>query len=212
MVLVDSTSALPVPVVNVSLMAARWRRMERPSSNERVDAAALRPCQPAVEQRDAGVATEGEHLPKLFFQEVGAVQTAVGAGDVGQLGGLPLREVFGVAPQHVAGALEILGQRPLAGSAGVVPHLATDHVKRVGGPLHHVEGVHGELGVEAAGTHDVADPVGRICRYKPYLQRSGTAQLVEELPHGGLVPPRRSPHQPAGVMIDHHREVSVPLR
>jgi len=44
-------------------------------------------------------------------------------------------------------------------------------------------------------------------------QRRGPlgAQLVEERPHRVGVTALSRPHQPAGVVIDHHRQVPVPL-
>jgi hypothetical protein len=53
--------------------------------------------------------------------------------------------------------------------------------------------------------------VGRIGRYEPDLQGSRRTELVEEAGHDRLVAAWGGPHQPAGVVIDHHRQVPVPF-
>jgi hypothetical protein len=50
--------------------------------DERGQAAAPRPLDPAVEQRDRGVGGQPVDLAELLFEQVGAVERPVGALDV----------------------------------------------------------------------------------------------------------------------------------
>ena len=58
-------------------------------------------------------------------------------------------------------------------------------------------------------SHDVADPVRGIGRHMGDLAAPLDAQDVEEPPQGGGVTTRRGPHQPAAVVINHHRQIPV---
>ena len=80
----------------------------------RWDSAAPRPFQPVVEQCDAVGALEREHLTKLLFEQVGAIEMVVRLGDRCELGSVAGGEVVGVLPQRVAGVLELPGDGFLA--------------------------------------------------------------------------------------------------
>jgi hypothetical protein len=75
--------------------------------HEHRDAAAARPGDPPVQGLLAVFAFDREHMPQALFEQIGAIQSGVGLGDPGQLGGLAFGEVFGVFPQRIAGALEL---------------------------------------------------------------------------------------------------------
>ncbi len=61
---------------------------------------------------------------------------------------------------RIAGMAALRQRLVTAVAAGRVPHVASDLVERVGGPLHDMEGVHGQPGVQAAGVDYRGDPLG----------------------------------------------------
>jgi hypothetical protein len=62
------------------------------------DAAALRPGAPPVEGLFPFFPFDFEYVPEAFFEQVGAVQAGIGAGDPFQLGLLAPGQVFRVLP------------------------------------------------------------------------------------------------------------------
>jgi hypothetical protein len=74
--------------------------------DERGDAAASRPAQPAVEGFLAGLALDGEDVAQAFLEQVGAVLPGVGLRDPGQSVGLVDGQGVGVLPERVAGVLQ----------------------------------------------------------------------------------------------------------
>jgi hypothetical protein len=96
--------------------------------SERLEATSPGPLQPRVEDGDRLVAINAVDLSELFFEQGGAVQALVDVLDVDELELLASGQVLGVFPQREAGALEIFGERDLAGLAGLVSDLAADLV------------------------------------------------------------------------------------
>jgi hypothetical protein len=74
-----------------------------------------------------------------------------------------------------------------------------------------VEGVQAQHGLGAARRDRVGDPVGGVGADQAELGRALGAERVEEAVQGGLVMAGRGPDQPAGVVVDHHRQVAVAL-
>ena len=64
-------------------------------------------------------------------------------------------------------------------------------------------------GVGTAVAHDVADRLRRVTAHQADLATAVMAQGVEEALEGGLVVALGRPHQPAAVVVDHHRQVAV---
>ena len=67
-----------------------------------------------------------------------------------------------------------------------------------------VERVQAHDRLRAAARDHAGDPAGRIRAHMGELAGVITAEGVEEALQGGLVVAGRGPHQPAGVVIDHH--------
>lgn len=137
--------------------------------DERGDAAAASPADPAVEHFFAGGTLEHECHPQALVQQVGAVQARIGLGDPGRLLVLAVGEVLRVLPQRVAGVLECPGVpgRPACptavdGTAGFVPSLAANLVEGVGGAGDDVESVGASHSVGASFGHHLGDPVSGI--------------------------------------------------
>jgi hypothetical protein len=135
----------------------------------------------------------------------------VDVGDTGEGAALAHGQVFWVLPQGEPGALELAGQRRLPAASCGVPGLAADLVQRVGGPADDVEGVQAQHCLGAARRDGVGDPVGGVRADQAELARAVLAERVEEAVQRGLVMAGRGPDQPAGVVVDHHRQVAVPL-
>lgn len=138
--------------------------------DERWDATTSGPRQPALQQPGRAHPLEFEDQPQLLFEQVGAVQAVVDAGDPGELGTLAAGQVFRVLPQRVPGTVEVAGQGRVASRAGGVPHLAADLVERVGGPPDDMERVGAQRGVLAAGCHHPRDPFRRVRAHQPQLR------------------------------------------
>jgi hypothetical protein len=64
--------------------------------------------------------------------------------------------------------------------------------------------------VRGALSDDAADPVSHIRRNIRQQRRSIGTDLVEERVQCGVVASGSGPHQPAGVMVDHHDRITVP--
>ena len=144
LVLTDSMSPLDRPC---SMAARIWggvlddAALER---DERFDAAASGPGDPAVEGFGGLVGGEFEDRPQAFLEQVGAVEPGVGLGDPVQLRLLAVGEVLRVLPQRVPGAAQCLGRSGghggapamgppvvagVPGAAGGVPGLATHRIE-----------------------------------------------------------------------------------
>jgi hypothetical protein len=141
--------------------------------DERGDAAAPRPGQPAVQCLFPGGALDGEDVAQPFFEQVAAVQSRIGFGDPGELVALAVGEILRVLSEGVAGVLERTGVAGGVASAaafaapgpvpsGVVPRLAAYLVQCFGGPLDDVERVSALHRVRAAFGDDLRDPLGLI--------------------------------------------------
>ena len=129
--------------------------------------------------------------------------------DAGELLPVAFGEPLGVHPEREAGALEFSRESGLAGFASVVPDVAADLVERVGRELDHVERVQADLGVRAALGDGDRDPVGHVAGHQLDLLAAVVAQQIQELVDRLLVAAGVRPHQPAGVVVDHDREVSL---
>jgi hypothetical protein len=89
--------------------------------------------------------------------------------------------------------------------------LAADLVQRIGRPADDMEGVQAQHCPGAARRDRVGDPGGGVGADQAELGRAVLAERVEEAVQRGLVMAGRGPDQPAGVVVDHHRQVAVPL-
>jgi hypothetical protein len=210
LVLIDSTSPLDRPYSRLAWMPSRCSLIDRASLTN-AGCGSAGPRKPGVQQRDRAGALELEHQPQFLLEQIGPVQSAVNVGDAGEGAALADGEVFWVLPQREPGTLELSGQCRLAAAAGGVPGLAADLVQRVGGPADDVEGVQAQHGLGAAAGERVGDPGGRIRADQAELGRAVLAERVEEAVQRGLVMAGRGPDQPAGVVVDHHRQVAVAL-
>jgi hypothetical protein len=63
----------------------------------------------------------------------------------------------------------------------------------------------------AALGHHGRDPLGGVGADQPQLLAARLAEGVEEAAKRGRVMAGGGPHQPPGVVVDHHRQVSVAL-
>jgi hypothetical protein len=72
-----------------------------------------------------------------------------------------------------------------------------------------VEGVQAEPRLGAALGHHARDPLGRVGADQPDLLAARLAEGVEEAAECPCVMARGGPHQPARVVVDHHRQVPV---
>jgi hypothetical protein len=72
-----------------------------------------------------------------------------------------------------------------------------------------VEQVKTECGLRATLADHRGDPVGGVCADQFDGQAALRAEQIEEGAQGRLVPTSRCPHQPAAVVVDHHRQVAV---
>ncbi len=194
--------------------------------DEGIEAASGGPAQPPVQGLDGFVAGQLEDQSQTFLEQVGAVEAGVGLGDPGQLVGLSFGEVLGVLPQCLAGPFQGSGVAggqaaglavgaagavaATGGAAGAVPGLPTDHVEGVGRPADHVERVGAAHRVRASLGDHVADPLRAVGADLGDQRAALRAEGVEERVQGGLVPAWRGPHQPAGVVVDHDRQIPVP--
>ena len=163
--------------------------------DERLEPAASCPFQPCLEQREGMVGGDAVDLAQLLAEQVGAVQPLVELLDAGELELLALGEVLGVLPEREPGAFELARELRLALAAGLVPHLATDLVQRVGGGLDDVKWVQADDRVRAALGHGAGDPVGVVAGHQRYLRAAFLAQGVEELLGRFAVPAGVRPHQ-----------------
>jgi hypothetical protein len=92
----------------------------------------------------------------------------------------------------------------VAPAADGAPGRGPDDTQGLVGPFDDVEGVGAlDCGRASLGDH-VADPGGRIGRDMGDLAAAMLAEIVEEPAQGGPVSSRFGPHQPAGVVVDHH--------
>jgi hypothetical protein len=98
----------------------------------------------------------------------------------------------------------------LGDRTGIVPGLQPHPVQRLGGPGHDVEGIGAADRVRAPLAHDGRDPVGGIGCDVRDLGAAFGAEGVEELGQRRPVPTWCRPDEPAGIVIDHHRQVAVP--
>ena len=150
-------------------------------------------------------------LAQLLAEQVGAVQPVVELLDPRQLELLALGQVLGVLPQREPGAFELAGELGLALAAGLVPDLAADLVQRVGGGLDDVKRVQTHDRVRAPLGHRAGDPVGVIAGHQLDPLQALVSEEIEELLGRFAVATRVRPDQLAGVVVDHDREVSLPL-
>ena len=118
-------------------------------------------------------------------------------------------EVLGVLPQREAGALEVARELGLAAAARLVPDLATDLIKRVGGELDHVERIDAALGVGAALGDRRSDPGSHVAGHQLDLFAALFTELIEEALDGRAVAAGGRPHQPAGVVADDDGQIAL---
>jgi hypothetical protein len=123
--------------------------------------------------------------------------------DRGELRCLAIGEVLRVLPDREPGALQLSGELDVALATGLVPHLPADLVERFGGEHHDVERVHAPDRLRDPFGDRPGDPGGHVRRHQFDLFAALLAQRVEARKHRPAVPARSSPHQPAGVMVDH---------
>jgi hypothetical protein len=180
--------------------------------DERLQPASPCPRQPRVEQLERVLeARSVVDLAQLFFEQVGAVDRGVELLNPGELGLLAFGQVLGLLPEREPGALEIFAELLVAGAARLVPDLAADLVQRVGRCLDDVPRVKADLGVRAALRDRPGDPLGVVAGHELDLLAALFPQQIQELLDRFAVAAERRPHQPAGVMVDHDREVFLTL-
>jgi hypothetical protein len=192
-------------------MPARWSVMERASLTKAGNPAAAGPGKPGVQQRDRAGALELEHQPQLLLEQIGLVEVLVDLCDAGELAALAHGQVLGVLPQREPGTLELAGQRRLPAPPCGVPGLAADLVQRIGRPPHDVKGVQAQHDCRAAAGDRVGDPGGRIRAHMGELAGAIGSEGIKEAFQGLLIVAGRGPHQPAGVVVDHHGQVAMAL-
>jgi hypothetical protein len=93
--------------------------------------------------------------------------------------------------------------------AGRVPDLPAGLTQRVAGPLDHGERVGAHGGGGTAGRDHPGDPRCRVGADQLDLLAARKAKRVEEAAQRRGVMPGRRPHQPASIVVDHHRQVPV---
>ena len=166
------------------------------------------PGDDAGQQGPAVLASRGERLPQLLFDEVGAVERPVGLLDVGQAGLLGAGQcLWGLEqgpPRRAVGD-------GLAGGLGLAGDPAADLVDGLAGPLLDVEGVHADQGLRGPFGDHIVDPGRAVAGHVGQQRGPGRAERVEERRDGGLVAALLGPHHPAGVVIDHNHEVLMAL-
>src|SRR5439155_4804549 len=131
---------------------------------------------------------------QTFLEQVGAPESRVGLGDPVELVALSVREVLGVLPEGVAGPLEgpsLAGRSARSPAvhraAGLVPGLAANLVKGLGGPGNDMEGVRASQRVGATLGDHGGDPLGCIGADMGDLCRSLGPKSVEEPAQSGFV-------------------------
>jgi hypothetical protein len=129
--------------------------------DERGQATSPGPRDPLVEQPDRVLGGQPVDLPELLLEQVRPVQPGVGLLDARELRGLAVGEVFGVLPQRVPCALEILRSGDLTGLARLVSDLAADLVQRVGREHHDVKRVDAADRAGDPVGNRAGDPAGR---------------------------------------------------
>src|SRR5262245_49885879 len=100
----------------------------------------------------------------------------------------------------------------VAVAAGGVPRLATHGIECLGGPADDVKRVGAADGVGASLADHVSDPFGPVRADMGDLGTpafTGCLQRIEEGAHGRAFAAGMSPHQPAGVVVDHDGQVLV---
>jgi len=178
--------------------------------DEGVEAAPLRPGDPAAQQRSrVGQLNALEDRPELLFQQVGPVEPAVGLGDPSECGALVAGQVGWVFQQRPPAALE-------RGGLGVVPigaqprdHPAAHLVEGFGGPRDDVEGVQAQHRGGSAGRDHVVDPLGAVGGDVGELPGSFAAEVVEEPVQRRGIAVLARPHQPAGVVIHDDQQIAL---
>ena len=109
------------------------------------------------------------------------------------------------------GTFESVSQARLASLAGGIPDLAADLVEGVAGPTHHMEWVSALDGVGATLIDHAHDPGGPVPAHPPDPATALVPQGIEGPGQGGPVPARLSPDQVAGVVVEDHGQVALPL-
>ena len=189
-----------------SLLGDRAREFD-----DRLQAAASGPGEPGVEQRDRFIERDPVDLAQLLGEQVGTVEPLVERLDAGELQLLAFGQVPRVLPEREPGAFELFGGLGLALAARVVPHFAADLVERVGGELDQVERVVADVRVRAALADRPGDPRGHVAGHELDLVAAVFPEQIQELLDCCLVAAGTGPHEAAGVVVDHDREVSLPF-
>ena len=166
--------------VSVATMPGLVRGDRLGEFDEARDAAAARPDEPRVEQRDGLVGAAVEDEPEFLFEEVGAVEAAVDVFDRRELGLLAFGEPFGSLPERPAGAFEPAGAGLVAGAAGLLPDLAPHLVERAAGERDDVVGIEAERRLRAALPDRPGDPLAQVAGDEPDPAGALGAELVEE--------------------------------
>ncbi len=122
---------------------------------------------------------------QLFLEQVGAVETAVGVLDFGELGGLAGGEPLGCLEQRPAHALDPSAGRALALARGV-PLGAADLIDGAAGQDDDVEGIKADLGAGQGGL-DRVFIAGELGDQEADLLRGPAARVEQPLQPGDRV-------------------------
>ena len=120
-----------------------------------------------------------------------------------------LRGAGGVLAEASTRPSDPVGAAAWAAASGV-PCLTADLVEGLGGPLHDVEGVGAPHRVAAAAGDHGADPVRAVGTDVGDQVAALLTEGIEEPLQSGLLPAGCGPHQPAGIVVDHHGQVPLP--
>ena len=185
---------------------------DRPrQSHKRGEPAPRGPLLPAVETFERLLERQMKHTTQTLLEQVGAVQRLVRLRQPAQRPRLLRVQVFRVLPQRPARVLQLLGVLARPRRTQLVPLLAPDFVECFGRPLHDMERVEAARRLRCPLPHHVFDPLRGIGAHQLQLGAALGTELIEELAQRLLVTPGGHPHQPARVVVEHHRHVFVPL-
>ena len=95
--------------------------------------------------------------------------------------------------------------------AQLVPLDPADLVEGLGRPPDQVERVEADERVRGPDRDRAVDPLGAVTRHELQLPGPSVAELVEELPDGGLGTALARPDHPAGHVVAHHCQVTLAL-
>ena len=184
--------------VSVATMPALFAVIVLASLTKLGDAAAARPDEPRVEQRDGLVGAAVEDEPELLFEEVGAVEAAVDVLDRRELRLLAFGQPFGSLPERPAGAFEPAGAGRCRRRGG--PRCQTSRrtsSRALAGERDDVVGSRQSVACGQRSADRAGDPLAQVARDE--LDPAGAlgAELVEEPEHGLLVAALPRPDQPA---------------